>query len=119
LDYRRVEIMRLLIIAAVLLSTGPSLASPRHPTPAQWRDIHKFGDAAAYCANHRTGEGGGEVGKTKINCDIEDRLGKKLEAQGFCLYAKGGVGRTGKLKIPPTGLAGERHCYTIHDPGDH
>jgi len=86
---------------------GPALASPRHPTPAQWRDIHKYSKAAAYCANHRTGEEGGEVGETKTNCDIEDRLGKKLEARGFCLYAKSGVGRASK--------DGE-HCYTIHDP---
>jgi len=100
--------MRLLIIAALLLSAGPSLASPRHPTPAQWKDIHTFSDAASYCANHRTDEEGGEVGETKTNCDTADRLRKKLKAQGFCTYGKGGVGRAGK-----------HHCYTIHDPGDH
>ena len=109
--------MKSLTIATILLVlAAPAFASPRHPTPAQWRDIHKYSEAASYCANHRTGEESGEVGETKTNCDIAGRLGKKLEARGFCLYAKSGVGRAGKLKTPPTGLAGERHCYTIHDP---
>ena len=105
---------------------GPALASPRHPTPAQWRDIHKYSKAAAYCANHRTGEEGGEVGETKTNCDTADRLEKKLVPQGFCTVGKGGIGRAGKpftqkewerasnsLSTVPKG---ERHCYTIHDP---
>ena len=95
------------VMTMLLVLAAPAAASPRHPTPAQWRDMHKFSAAASYCANHRTDEEGGEVGETKTKCDIADRLRNKLKAQGFCTYAKGGVGR------PSTD--GE-HCYTIHDP---
>jgi hypothetical protein len=105
--------MRLLIIAALLLSTGPSLASPRHPTAAQWKDIHTYGVSWRTCGGFDGDEssfreaynGGYSYAELKNFCGTAARLGPRLEAQGFCLVGKGGVGRAGK-----------RHCYAIHEP---
>jgi len=109
----------LLIAAALLLSTGPSPASPRHPTPAQGKDINRYVYAAPRCAN------GEDNDETKKQCDEADRLGKKLEAQGFCRYGKGGIGRAGgKYFYPGIDSSGAhsgwaRHCYVIQELGTH
>lgn len=113
--------MKTPIIAAMLLVlAAPALASSRTPTPAQWKVIHKYSEAALYCTNHRTGEESGEIGETKKQCEVEIKLGNKLKARGFCLYAKSGVGRTGKPWTQKedweSWQRGQRHCHAIHDP---
>jgi hypothetical protein len=100
----------LLIATALLLSTGASPASPRHPTPAQWKDIRTYGASWRTCGGFDGDEssfreayrGGYTYAELKNFCSTADRLGKKLKAQGFCLVGKGGVGRAGK-----------GHCYEL------
>ena len=101
------------VIAAILLVLAvPALASPRHPTPTQWRDIHTYAASWTTCGGFDGDEssfreaynGRYSYAELKNFCDTADRLGKKLEAHGFCRVGKGGVGR-----------AGGTHCYTIHD----
>ena len=89
----------LLIAAALLLSTGSSLASPRHPTPAQWRDIRALESAHEDCAYSVKPE------KVKQGCATSAKLKKKVTAQGFCFYGHGVVGRSG----------GSR-CYALSRP---
>ena len=117
----------LLTTAALLLSTGPSAASPRHPTPAQWKDIHTYGTSWRTCGGFDGDErsfreayrGGYTYAELKNFCSTADRLGKKLKAQGFCLVGKGGVGRAGsRYFYPGIDSSGanshwRRHCYTI------
>ena len=91
------------IIATILLVlAAPALASPRHPTPAQWKNIDAL-EAAHEACNYRLDH---EVRKKA--CATEARLMPKMAAQGFCLVGHGTVGRAG-------GRISEyrNHCYTI------
>jgi len=98
---------RVIAAMTLLLLAGPALASPRHPTPAQWKDIHAYSEAEAFWINHHTGVPEDESAEVRKSRADADRLEKKLTAQGFCVYGKGGVGRSSK---------DGKHCYTVRDP---
>ena len=106
--------MKSLIAAvALLVLATPAFASPRHPTPAQLRDIRAWetGNEACYYSI--------KPEKVKKGCAAADRLRKKLEPQGFCFYGHGTVGRRGKKYWYPgfdaegTNAHWARHCYTL------
>jgi hypothetical protein len=89
----------LLIIAALLLSAGPALASPRHPTSAQLKDIHRYNYAYLRCREYApigSTVSEAENRTSKKACDLRDRLSKKFERQGFCFYKYVNIGRPGK-----------------------
>jgi hypothetical protein len=89
----------LLTIAALLLSTGASLASPQHPTSAQRKDIHRYNYAYLRCREYApTGSTVPEAENqtSKKACDLRDRLSKKFERQGFCFYKYVSIGRPNK-----------------------
>ena len=70
------------IIATILLVlAAPALASPRHPTPAQWKDINTFTAAWTHCG----GYDGSEHLELIKSCDAANKLEKKLTKQGFCI----------------------------------
>jgi hypothetical protein len=111
------SIIHKIAVASVLLGLAtPAIASPRHPTPAQWKAIHAYGTSWRTCGGFDGDEssfreaynGGHSYAELKGFCDTATQLGPKLEAQGFCLVGKGGVGRAGK-----------GHCYAVHDPAVH
>ena len=97
----------LIAAVALLVLATPALASPRHPTPAQWRDIRAWetGNEACYYSI--------KPEKVKKGCTAADRLKKKLEPQGFCFYGHGTVGRAGG---PNKEYPGSNHCYTLSRP---
>jgi hypothetical protein len=84
------------VVVASLLLAAPALASPRNPTPAQWRYIQTLEDAHEACVYSIKPE------KIKAGCATADRLKKSLKARGFCFYGHGVVGRRGGS-----------HCYTL------
>ncbi len=89
----------LLIAAAVLLSTGATLASPRHPTPAELKNIHRFYFAYGRCREYApTGSTVPEAENrvSKKACDRRDKLTRKFERQGFCSLKGFNFGRPNK-----------------------
>ena len=103
----------LIAAVALLMLATPAIASPRHPTASQWRDIRALEDAHGACV-YRT-----DPDAVKKGCALETRLLPKLEAQGFCFYGHGTVGRRGKKYWYPgfdaegTNAHWARHCYTL------
>jgi hypothetical protein len=86
--------MKTSIIAAVLLVLAvPALASPRHSTPAQQKDIHRLYAASWRCLEYNPDNGSDpnyaipedENQMSKNACNLSARLQKKLGKQGFCI----------------------------------
>ena len=100
-----------IVMTMLLVLAAPAAASTRHPTPAQWRDIHTYGVSWRTCGGFDGDEnsfreaynGRYSYAEMKNFCATADRLGKELKARGFCLVGKGGVGRAGGVR-----------CYSIH-----
>jgi hypothetical protein len=86
--------MKTCVIAAILLVLSvPALASPRHSTPAQQKDIDRLYSASGRCLEYNPGNGSdpdyaipeNENQVSKNACDLSARLQKKLGKRGFCL----------------------------------
>jgi hypothetical protein len=86
--------MRLLIIAALLLSTGALHAATRTPAPSALPTIYAFHKAYENCYRADPAH----------ECDTADRLQKKLEGQGFCIRGHVFVGQSSK---------DGKHCYKM------
>jgi hypothetical protein len=94
----------LVIVAALLVSAGPSFASPQHPTPAQLKDIDSYYHAFSMCQNYNPDSDSypnpttskEENKRFKKACDRYEKLGSKLVKQGFCSHKYNDVGRPGK-----------------------
>src|SRR4051794_7805075 len=76
----------LIIASALLVLAAPAFASPRHPTPAQQKDLQTIYHTFGQCGDS----------EREKECDTAHKLMKKLEGQGFCFYKRLVVGRTGK-----------------------
>ena len=102
----------LLTAAALLLSTGASLASPQHPTSAQRKDIHRYNYAYLRCREYApTGSTVPEAENraSKRACDLRDKLQHKFMKHGFCMYKYYNIGRPNKktgdceaVPLPPS-----------------
>ena len=92
--------MKSLITAILLALTTSALASPRHPTPAQWRDIRAFESLYGRCGG--ADDPANQPEHLTKACVAASKLQKTLTAQGFCVYGHGEVGR-----------AGGTHCYLL------
>jgi len=84
----------LIAAVALLVLATPALASPRHPTPTQWRDIHTFGGLHGRCGG--ADDPANQPEHLTKACVAASKLQKTLTAQGFCVYGHGAVGRAGR-----------------------
>ena len=98
----------LLITAALLLSTGPSPASPQHPTSADRKNLSEYYRAVYRCkeyAPYGSTVPEAENRVSKKACDLRDKLTRKFERQGFCSLKGFNFGRpnrtTGECEALP------------------
>jgi hypothetical protein len=86
--------MKVPVITAILLVLAvPVLASPRHSTPAQQKDMHRLYAASWRCFEYNPDNGSDpayaipehENQASKNACDLSAELQKKLWKQGFCI----------------------------------
>ena len=79
--------MKFFVTTMALLLATPALAATAHPRDRAM--IHQYQDAYGTC--YYTLKPGNA-------CDTTSKLAEKLEARGYCLVGKAGVGRPGKLR---------------------
>jgi len=82
--------MKHLIIALLLFTASPVLASAEKPTAAQLKDISTAVEAYVSC------DAGNDPVVVKA-CTRYQRLQRKLKAQGFCFYKRMYAGRPAPL----------------------
>lgn len=115
------------IAAVLLLSAAPAFAV-KQPSKTQLKTMDEYAHAAERCSHADPEDPTNRYTDADVAafCAAANRLGKKLETQGFCLYAMTGVGRPGRpwtqKEWERTGgqgtvwPKGSRHCYAIHYP---
>lgn len=93
------------LIAASLLLTLASNSLPAHASKFRASDrkwlptMDRYQDLADRCHN--------EPEETAPSCVAAEKQAKKLEAAGYCLYARNAVGRPSRDR---------QHCYEIDFP---
>jgi hypothetical protein len=88
----------LVIVAALLVSAGPSFAEAKHTaTAAQWKDIRKLQQVFGQCGGRTNPEMLEKDLNIRKACALSGRLQDKLIAQGFCFYGRIDAGKPGKL----------------------
>jgi hypothetical protein len=94
--------MKTLIAAALLLAlTVPAHATRFRESDRKWLPvIEMYQDRAGAC--HSASD------EDDTACIAAEKLTKKLETAGYCLYARDAVGRPSKDR---------KHCYEIEFPG--
>ena len=101
--------MRTPIIAVALLAlTVPANAGKLRPQDRAWIEtVHDFGGLYGECVFREPPlkeEGERLEDGEAASCKVADKLAKKLQANGYCIYARAGVGRPSKDR---------KHCYEI------